>query len=240
MRGKRSSRKRINYLELNDGLDENPEPISPKRKRRQQQYAPSRTGPSVSRVAAHQRSTSPSRKIVSGTVTLKGIQTSAPSNENAVNTVNNTALNAIRKSVLGIQLTVPDVNHTTLGVQTTNEDTLPDLVRGNEPDVEAVPTTTTETISNLQKEGQSTEDELDAVDALLGLQHLCDNSIVPLEDDNSELMPIGGGENVPEDIAPQPLLLDQVNVDNAIATMIATEQEAEIMSKGGKPLGTNN
>ena len=32
VRGKRSSCKRINYLELNDGLDENPEPISPKRK----------------------------------------------------------------------------------------------------------------------------------------------------------------------------------------------------------------
>ena len=33
VRGKCSSRQRINYLELNDGLDENPEPISPKRKR---------------------------------------------------------------------------------------------------------------------------------------------------------------------------------------------------------------
>ena len=32
VRGKHSSHKRINYLELNDGLDENPEPISPKRK----------------------------------------------------------------------------------------------------------------------------------------------------------------------------------------------------------------
>ena len=32
VRGKCSSRKRINYLELNDGLDENPEPINPKRK----------------------------------------------------------------------------------------------------------------------------------------------------------------------------------------------------------------
>ena len=32
VRGKRSSHKRIYYMELNDGLDENPEPISPKRK----------------------------------------------------------------------------------------------------------------------------------------------------------------------------------------------------------------
>ena len=91
----------------------------------------------------------------------------------------------------------------------------------------------------MQKEGQSTEDKLDAVDALLGLQHLHDNSIVPLEDDNSELMPIGGGENVPEDIAPQPLLLDQVNVDNAIATMIATEQETDININRNKEQAEN-
>ena len=116
-----------------------------------------------------------------------------------------------------------------LGVQTTNEDTLPDLGRSTEPNVEALlpPSTIMEINANLQKEAQSTEDELDAVDALLCLQQPRDNSIVHSGDDNSQLMPIGGGENVPEDIVPQPLLLDQVNVDNAIATMIATEQEVE-------------
>ena len=157
------------------------------------------------------------------------------------NTIKNTAFNAIHKSVLGVQLTGPDVNPTTLGVQMTNEDTLPDLGRNTEPDLEALlpPTSTTTINSNLQKEGQSTEDELDAVDALLGLQHLRDNSIVPLESDNSELMPIGGGENVPEDIAPQPLLLDQVNVDNAIATMIAIEQEADINTNRNKEQAEN-
>ena len=36
-------------------------------------------------------------------------------------------------------------------------------------------------------------------------------------------MPIGGA-NVPEDVAPQPLRLDQVSVDNAIAGLIETEQ----------------
>ena len=123
----------------------------------------------------------------------------------------------------------------------TNEDILPDLGRNTEPDLETLlpPTTTTKINSTLQKEGQSTEDELDAVDALLGLQHLRDNSIVPLKDDNSELMPIGGGENVPEDIAPQPLLLDQVNIDNAIATMIATEQEADINTNRNKEQAEN-
>ena len=241
VRGKRSSHQRINYLELNDGLDENPEPICPKRKR-QQQHTPSRTGPSVSCVAAYQRSTSPPRKIVSATATLKGVQTSVSSNETAVNTVNNTALNGVHQSVLGIQSTVPDIHPSILGVQTTNEDTLPDLGTSTEPDIEALllPTTTMETNPKLQKEAQSTEDKLDAVDALLGLQHPCDNSIVgQMGDDNSQLMPIGGGENVPEDIAPQPLLLDQVNVDNAIATMIATEQEAETNTNRNKEQAEN-
>ena len=199
VRGKCSSHQRINYLELNDGLDENPEPISPKRKRRQQ-HAPSRTGPSVSRVAAQQRNTSPLRKIPLATATLKGVQTSVSSNETMVNTVNNTALNGVHQSVLGIQSTVP-------GIQTTNEDTLPNLGRSTEPNIEALllQTTITETNANLQKEAQSTEDELDAVDALLSLQQPRDNSIVQSGDDNTQLMPIGGGENIPEDIAPQSL-----------------------------------
>ena len=159
-----------------------------------------------------------------------------------VNTVNNTALNGVHQSVLGVQSTVPDIHPSILGVQTTNEDTLPDLGTNTEPDIEALllPTTTTETNSKLQKEAQSTEDELDAVDALLGLQHPHDNSIVgQTGDDNSQLMPIDGGENVPEDIAPEPLLLDQVNVDNAIATMIATEQEAETNTNRNKEQAEN-
>ena len=146
-----------------------------------------------------------------------------------MNTVNNTALNGVHQSVLGIQSTVP-------GIQTTNEDTLPNLGRSTEPNIEALllQTTITETNANLQKEAQSTKDELDAVDALLSLQQPRDNSIVQSGDDNSQLMPIGGGENIPEDIAPQPLLLDQVNIDNAIVTMIATEQEAEINTNRNK------
>ena len=141
---------------------------------------------------------------MSGSTTLKGIQTSVLSDEGVEKNVNNTALNAVHKPVLGVQITEPDVKSSTLSIQTTTEDILPDLVRNTEPDPEILlpPITTTKSTSTLQKEGQSTEDKLDAVDALLGLQHLRDNSKVPLEDDNSELMPIGGGENVPEDIAP--------------------------------------
>ena len=89
------------------------------------------------------------------------------SDEGVEKNVNNTALNAIHKPVLGVQITEPDANSSTLGVQMTTEDILPDLVRNTEPDLETLllPTTTTKINSTLQKEGQSTEDELDAVDA---------------------------------------------------------------------------
>ena len=42
-------------------------------------------------------------------------------------------------------------------------------------------------------------------------------------EENALLMPIGGA-NIPEDVAPQPLRLDQVSVDNAIAGLVETEQ----------------
>ena len=43
------------------------------------------------------------------------------------------------------------------------------------------------------------------------------------EEENALLMPIGGA-NVPEDVAPQPLRLDQVSVDNAITRLVEAEQ----------------
>ena len=43
------------------------------------------------------------------------------------------------------------------------------------------------------------------------------------DDENAQLMPIGG-ITVPEDIAPEPLRLDQVSVDNVIAGIVETEE----------------
>ena len=43
------------------------------------------------------------------------------------------------------------------------------------------------------------------------------------DNDNALLMPIGMS-NKPEDVAPQPLRLDQVSVDNAIAEIVNAEQ----------------
>ena len=44
-------------------------------------------------------------------------------------------------------------------------------------------------------------------------------------------MPIGG-INVPEDIAPEPLRLDQVSVDNVIAGIVETEELEKDLTAG--------
>ena len=46
-------------------------------------------------------------------------------------------------------------------------------------------------------------------------------------EDNAELMPIGG-RNVTVDVAPEPIHLDQVSVDRAIAGLIQDDQDRDI------------
>ena len=265
--------KRVNYLELNDGLDDSPEPVNPK-KRRRYLHAPSRTGPSDSRLAAQELVSSPkkpSRKRQTQTTsesnlstvndvsrnlsTIRGIQKSATSHSlsesNPLDGVQ-TTLSGIQNTrgftssasnpVFGIQNTksggqtssdsmpvgsstpLDGVHDTLIGGQTRDEDTLPDLGISVDPTVDSI-LTPSDPLDDHLKEALSTEEELDAADALLSLQNLRTNQFEELEDDNAQLMPIGGGINIPEDVAPQPLLLDQVNVDNVIANIIATEQD---------------
>lgn len=64
---------------------------------------------------------------------------------------------------------------------------------------------------------------MDAVDALLSLSTLRDDSVDQLME-NKILMPIGGG-NLQIDAAPVPLELDQAQVDHAIAKMTQQEEE---------------
>ena len=90
-----------------------------------------------------------------------------------------------------------------------NPDTLPDLINSKLGDTE------------------NTEGEIDAIDALLSL-----GDTRPLdEDDNAALMPIGAPTGI-VDTAPVPILLDQINVDNAIANIIDTEENEK---EGQKP-----
>ena len=73
---------------------------------------------------------------------------------------------------------------------------------------------------------------MDAVAALLSLGKM-GNDTLDDNNENAELMPIGG-HNVPLDVVPQPILLDQLNVDNAIAEMIHAEDQSKDTSANTK------
>ena len=95
-----------------------------------------------------------------------------------------------------------------------NPDTLPDLV------------------TTRARDAENTEDELDAVDALLSLGDTHDTMIE--ENDNTALMPIGTPTNV-VDVAPVLILLDRMNVDNTIANIIETEELEKEAKKSTAP-----
>ena len=78
----------------------------------------------------------------------------------------------------------------------------------------------------------STEEEMDAVTALLSLSEM-GNDTLDDNNENAELMPMGG-QNVPLDITPQPIRLDHLNVDNAIAEMIHADDQSKDTSANTK------
>ena len=57
--------------------------------------------------------------------------------------------------------------------------------------------------------------------------------------ENADLMPIGG-QNAPIDAAPQPIRLDQISVDNAIAGLIQEEEETKEQESEPKGPSTEN
>ena len=110
--------------------------------------------------------------------------------------------------------TVPPGNHTAEDKQ--NSDILPDLVVNRE---DTIPVTTDPTRHDISLDPGTTESEDDAVDALLSLgrEGNVDQNTDKL-DENSQLMPIGG-TNLPLDVAPVPVKLDQISVDREIADL---------------------
>ena len=86
----------------------------------------------------------------------------------------------------------------------------------------------------------NTEEDLEAASTLLSLGDTLEDTLDEGEE-NALLMPIGGA-NVPEDVTPQPLRLDQVSVDNAIAGLVETEQlekdSADNKKEGSVPSDT--
>ena len=83
----------------------------------------------------------------------------------------------------------------------------------------------------------STEEEMDAAAALLSLGEIRDDTLE--DDNNAELMPIGG-RNVAVDAAPEPIRLDQVSVDKAIAGLIQDDQDRDTTTGESKEHKTEN
>ena len=127
------------------------------------------------------------------------------------------------------------VNDTFLGVSEVDDLFLPDLGFSKEP-------TTTDLINQnlnanveLTQDIASTEEEQDAVDALLSLSNVreippsvstnIDTEFDP--DDNSMLVPIGG-QAICEDVAPTESRLGQLEVDSEIARTIALEEHTKL------------
>ena len=200
----RVTRKRqIDYLKLNDGLDDTPyELSSPKTKRKKKNYVPSRSGPTTSRQRAQKASTSsPTQEpacapkvttssdqtvtettVVTSTSTLsvaETLQTTLPSDELSGIHPPTSVTNAKPISTN----TVSGVQSTLAGVQTPHDgshilatdDKLPDLVRTNIDNKDeysvvlgSVPPVGEKPPDHIF-DGATTEEEFDAVDALLSL-----------------------------------------------------------------------
>ena len=183
------NRQTIDYLTLNDGLEDD-EVSSPKRKKKTT-YRPG-SGPSATRQATSKHTVLPEMK-------------------SALKTKTTGALPAIPASTsTSSSRIVPD--HDLPGVL--DEQKLPDLVLEHDDP------------NNSQATGAiSTEEEMDAAAALLSLGEIRDDTLE--DDDNAELMPIGG-RNVAVDAAPEPIRLDQVSVDQAIAGLIQDDQDRDL------------
>ena len=187
----RSGLQPIDYLSLNDGYENDFETSLKKRKRIT--HRP-KSAPSATRVAAQKHTVSPEAKNAN-----KRPSTASPPALSAVPSTSKV------KNVIATDLT---------GVPTGQiAETLLDLVQNNEPvNVQLSPTIA---------DAVSTEEELDAIDALLSLSEVRDNTLE--DDDNADLMPVGLPTNI-VDAAPVPVKLDRVNVDTAIAEMLQTDE----------------
>ena len=206
---KRSSRQDIDYVSLNEGYYE--EEDSPSRKKRRKESHRPRSTPSVSRISANRKTNLPI------TTTEREATDNTPP-----------ALPTASGLLSGVPSTSPPVVSSTSISKTSETDRLPDLVV-NQPasklDIDYHPPATT-----------NTAEDLEAASTLLSLSDALEDPPDDDNDDNTLLMPIGG-INIPVDIAPQQIKLDQVSVDKTIAGIVETEQLQRAFEKetSGEP-----
>ena len=164
------------------------------KRRKRITYRP-RSAPSATRVATQKHTTSPEAKNVT---------------KNSSKQTDGT-LSGVPSTTAAHATADPDLTGVP-GADNTNK--LPDLVLNRE-------------ILNLEMENTKTvdpvsmEEELEVADALLSLGEVHDDTLE--DDDNSQLMPVGAPSQI-VDAAPVTVRLDQINVDNAIADIIQSEE----------------
>ena len=182
----------VDYLSLNDGLEE--EPVTNSRERKQTTHRP-RSAPSATRVATQKNTVLPEAKDTD----KRSLKPSS------------SKLSAVPSTSTANNSTVPDLTGIPTPLDTNN---LPDLVVNREA-------LNPEPDTSKTADSVSTEEEMDAIDALLSLGDVCEDMLD--EDDNAQLMPVGAPTNI-VDVAPVPVRLDQLNVDTAIAGIMQTEE----------------
>ena len=188
----RSGLQPVDYLSLNDGLQE--DPVTNSRKRKRTTHRP-RNAPSATRVAAQKHTVSPEEKDTD----KRSLKPSS------------STLSAVPSTLTANNSTVPDLTGVLTPLDT---NILPDFVVNREASNPEPDTSKT-------ADPVSTEEELDAIDALLSLGDVREDTLD--EDDNAQLMPVGAPTNI-VDAAPVPVKLDQLNVDTAIADIMQTEE----------------
>ena len=181
-------------MALNDGLEEET-PASPKHRKRS--TGRPRSKPSSRRLWAQRQIGSPKAKL-----TLSGIPTISTVPAPSTSTEGHST--APLTGVLPANKTYEENSCTLAGVQL--NETLPDLV-----------------VNRTSADITGGEQDLEAASVLLSLGDSLESTVDDI-DDNAGLMPIGGGDTVPEDVAPQPLRLDQISVDAAIADIVQSEE----------------
>ena len=285
----RENRRIINYAKLNDGVQDEEDPPTPKRRRRGN--LPSRSGPSEDRIAAsvrHPQSTvtplhSPppvsrvterplttthttvNSRLTGVTKVLSVTPLSATGRQIGVTVTPKSPTSTSDQRILSPEK-LPDivVNRAHTATSTSTNSVPPDGVLLGEPVLNSTKSTETPTqltsqtaahnivieaeaaTENIPQDPQTTEDEDDAIDALLSLGADLSQNISaddPLNE-NALLMPIGAPTI--QDINPVEVKLDQVSVDNTIANVIEQEQLLETLRQSTSqteqvlPVGSEN
>ena len=285
----RENRRIINYAKLNDGVQDEEDPPTPKRHKRGN--LPSRSGPSEDRIAAsvrHPQSTvtplhSPppvsrvterpltathttvNSRLTGVTKVLSVTPLSATGRQIGVTVTPKSPTSTSDQRILSPEK-LPDivVNRAHTATSTSTNSVPPDGVLLGEPVLNSTKSTETPTqltsqtaahntvieteaaTENIPQDPQTTEDEDDAIDALLSLGSDLSQNISaddPLNE-NALLIPIGAPTI--QDINPVEVKLDQVSVDNTIANVIEQEQLLETLTQSTSqteqvlPVGSEN